>query len=112
MCRNITELRGLEPPATHEEAEAAASQFVRKVTGATKPTGAVEADIFEDLDAVLADDGRGAIEAHVEIAERPQRAGLLERPVDRVRIARHQTRSLVLRRIEERVALVLAHALG
>jgi hypothetical protein len=41
MCRNITELRGLEPPATREEIEAAAKQFVRKVTGITKPNPAV-----------------------------------------------------------------------
>ena len=33
MCRNITELRGLEPAATEEEIEAAARQFVRKVSG-------------------------------------------------------------------------------
>lgn len=33
MCRNITTLRGLEPPATPEEVEAAARQYVRKVTG-------------------------------------------------------------------------------
>jgi hypothetical protein len=37
MCRNITELRGLEPAATREEIEAAASQYVRKVTGITRP---------------------------------------------------------------------------
>ena len=37
MCRNITELRGLEPPATEEEIGAAAQQFVRKVTGVTRP---------------------------------------------------------------------------
>jgi hypothetical protein len=43
MCRNITELRGLEPPATREEIDAAAWQFVRKVTGVTKPTGATHA---------------------------------------------------------------------
>jgi hypothetical protein len=36
MCRNITELRGLEPPATREEIEAAARP-IRKVTGVTKP---------------------------------------------------------------------------
>jgi len=41
MCRNITELRGLEPPATREEIEAAAKQYVRKVSGLTKPTGVV-----------------------------------------------------------------------
>ena len=40
MCRNITELRGLEPPATPDEVQAAAYQFVRKVTGVGKPTGA------------------------------------------------------------------------
>jgi len=45
MCRNITELRGLEPPATREEIQAAAWQFVRKVTGVTKPTGEVEHDM-------------------------------------------------------------------
>ncbi len=33
MCRNITTLRGLEPAATPEEVEAAARQYVRKVSG-------------------------------------------------------------------------------
>jgi hypothetical protein len=37
MCRNITELRGLEPPATRDEIDAAALQYVRKVSGITKP---------------------------------------------------------------------------
>jgi hypothetical protein len=41
MCRNITELRGLEPPATREEIDAAARQFVRKVTGVSKPNADV-----------------------------------------------------------------------
>ena len=45
MCRNITELRGLEPPATRQEIEAAARQFVRKVTGITKPNLAVTANM-------------------------------------------------------------------
>jgi hypothetical protein len=43
MCRNITELRGLEPPATREEIEAAAQQFIRKVTGVTRPKAEVAA---------------------------------------------------------------------
>ncbi|MBO0708221.1 MAG: DUF2277 domain-containing protein [Candidatus Dormibacteraeota bacterium] len=46
MCRNITTLRGLEPPATPEEVEAAARQYVRKVSGITHPTAATE-DAFE-----------------------------------------------------------------
>src|SRR5581483_4278916 len=43
MCRNITTLRGLEPKATAEEIEAAARQYVRKVSGVTKPTAQTEA---------------------------------------------------------------------
>ena len=41
MCRNITELRGLEPPATREEIEAAARQYIRKVSGIAKPSAAL-----------------------------------------------------------------------
>jgi len=47
MCRNITELRGLEPPATREEIEAAARQYVRKVSGVAKPKG----EVADALDA-------------------------------------------------------------
>jgi hypothetical protein len=43
MCRNITELRGLEPPATEEEIAAAALQYVRKVSGLRQPPPAVTA---------------------------------------------------------------------
>jgi hypothetical protein len=46
MCRNITELRGLEPPATAEEIAAAARQYVRKVSGITHPSPA-NAEAFE-----------------------------------------------------------------
>ena len=40
MCRNITTLRGLEPPATTEEIEAGARQYVRKVSGVTSTSSA------------------------------------------------------------------------
>jgi hypothetical protein len=46
MCRNITELRGLEPAATSEEIEAAARQYIRKVSGITRPSTA-NAEAFE-----------------------------------------------------------------
>ena len=46
MCRNITTLRGLEPEATDEEIEAAARQYVRKVSG-VQTTSARTADAFE-----------------------------------------------------------------
>ncbi len=53
MCRNITTLRGLEPPATDPEIEAAARQFVRKISGITKPSQAVE-ERFEAAVAEIA----------------------------------------------------------
>jgi hypothetical protein len=43
MCRNITTLRGLEPVATDEEIEAAARQYVRKISGVQKTSAATEA---------------------------------------------------------------------
>ena len=43
MCRNIRVLHNFEPPATPEEIEAAAVQFVRKISGASKPSKANEA---------------------------------------------------------------------
>ena len=43
MCRNITTLRGLEPVATPEEIEAAAIQYVRKISGVGKPSAATQA---------------------------------------------------------------------
>src|SRR3954469_5543470 len=46
MCRNITTLRGLQPVATDEEIEAAARQYVRKVSGVQKPSEAT-GDAFE-----------------------------------------------------------------
>jgi hypothetical protein len=43
MCRNITTLRGLEPGPTAEEIEAAARQYVRKVSGVQSVSAATEA---------------------------------------------------------------------
>jgi hypothetical protein len=42
MCRNITTLRGLEPGPTPEEIEAAARQYVRKVSGVQTTSGSTE----------------------------------------------------------------------
>ena len=46
MCRNIRTLHNFEPPATQEEVEAAALQYVRKVSGSTKPSQA-NAEAFD-----------------------------------------------------------------
>ena len=40
MCRNIRQLHNFEPPATGDEVTAAALQFVRKVSGSTRPSAA------------------------------------------------------------------------
>jgi hypothetical protein len=54
MCRNITTLRGLEPSATADEIEAAARQYVRKVSGVQTTSDATEA-AFERAVALVAD---------------------------------------------------------
>ena len=43
MCRNIKTLHNFEPPATEDEIEASALQYVRKLSGTTKPSKANEA---------------------------------------------------------------------
>lgn len=43
MCRNIRPLNNFEPPATHDEVAAAALQYVRKVSGTTRPSQANQA---------------------------------------------------------------------
>ena len=43
MCRNIRPLNNFEPPATNDEVAAAALQFVRKVSGTTRPSQANQA---------------------------------------------------------------------
>lgn len=52
MCRNITTLRGLEPEATAEEIEAAARQYVRKVSGVQSVSDSTR-DAFEEAVAVV-----------------------------------------------------------
>lgn len=47
MCRNIRTLHNFEPPATNDEVHAAALQFVRKVSGSTKPSAANQAAFDE-----------------------------------------------------------------
>jgi hypothetical protein len=54
MCRNIRPLYNFEPPATEEEVRGAALQYVRKISGFTKPSQA-NAEAFERaVDAVTA----------------------------------------------------------
>ena len=52
MCRNIRTLHNFEPAATSEEVRAAALQYVRKVSGSTKPSQANEAAFNRAVDEV------------------------------------------------------------
>jgi hypothetical protein len=54
MCRNIHTLFNYEPPATQEEVRDAALQYVRKISGFTKPSQANEATFARAVDEVEA----------------------------------------------------------
>jgi len=85
MCRNITELRGLEPPATDEEIQAAAYQFVRKITGVTKPTGAA-ADDMHAVAHEIAALAHGLLERLPARRQPPKSVPPLRRPEVRARM--------------------------
>ncbi len=54
MCRNIKTLANFAPPATNDEVRASALQFVRKLSGTTKPSRANEAAFNQAVDDVTA----------------------------------------------------------
>jgi hypothetical protein len=54
MCRNIRTLHNFDPPATAEEIHASAIQYVRKISGFTKPSKANEAAFEAAIEAVTA----------------------------------------------------------
>ena len=58
MCRNIKTLHNFEPPATPDEVNAAALQYVRKVSGSTKPSKANEAAFARAVAEVAATTNR------------------------------------------------------
>ena len=85
MCRNITELRGLEPPATDEEIQAAALQYVRKVSGLRQPPAAVEDAFAEAVAGVAAATGR-LLASLPERRQPPATVPPLRRPEVRARL--------------------------
>lgn len=85
MCRNITELRGLQPAATAEEIQAASMQFVRKVSGITKPGPLVQ----PMLDRAAADIAAITTRLLADVPARrqpPQKLPPLRRPEVRARM--------------------------
>jgi hypothetical protein len=85
MCRNITELRGLEPAATAEEIEAAARQYVRKVSGLRQPGAAAEA-AFEAAVAEVAAVTADLLDALPPRRQPPATLPPLRRPEVRARL--------------------------
>ena len=89
MCRNITTLRGLEPPATADEIEAAAVHYVRKVTGITKVTDVTR----ESFEAAVAAVAAATARVLVDLPERrnpPTKLPPLRREEVAARIAARQ----------------------
>lgn len=86
MCRNITELRGLEPPATAQEIAAAARQYVRKVSGITHPAAA-NAEAFETAVAELTATTARLLDALPARRQPPKTMPPLRRPEVVARIA-------------------------
>jgi hypothetical protein len=67
MCRNIRTLHNFDPPASEDEIEAAALQYVRKVSGSTKPSRA-NAEAFDEAVAAVADVTRSLLDRLVTTA--------------------------------------------
>lgn len=87
VCRNITELRGLEPPATPEEVAAASLQFVRKVTGLRQPPTAPDARAAYDAAvAEITDVTERLLDAMPARRQPPATVPPLRRPEVRARL--------------------------
>jgi hypothetical protein len=84
MCRNIHTLYNFEPPATEDEIRGAALQYVRKVSGFTKPSQANESAFDAAVDEV-ADATRRLIDALVTTAAPKDREVEAERARERAK---------------------------
>ncbi|HKH64891.1 MAG TPA: DUF2277 domain-containing protein [Solirubrobacterales bacterium] len=67
MCRNIRTLHNFDPPATDEEIQASALQYVRKISGSTKPSQANQ-EAFDEAVAAVADATRQLLDHLVTTA--------------------------------------------
>lgn len=76
MCRNIKVLYNFDPPTTDDEVRAASIQFVRKVSGFTKPSKANEAAFNQAIEEISAVTARflGSLETHAPPRSREEEA--------------------------------------
>lgn len=93
MCRNITELRGLEPPATPDEVRAAALQYVRKVSGVREPPAAAAEAFQAAVEQVAALTGELLAQLPAR-RQPPATVPPLRRPEVRARLAATRTSRL------------------
>jgi hypothetical protein len=91
MCRNITTLRGLQPAATTEEIEAAARQYVRKVTGVQSLSDATR-EPFESAVAEIAQITAQLLEELPQRRQPPATVPPLRRPEVQARIAAREAK--------------------
>ncbi|MBX2817974.1 MAG: DUF2277 domain-containing protein [Saprospiraceae bacterium] len=85
MCRNIRPLFNYDPPSTQEDSYAAALQFVRKVSGYTKPSKANEAIFYKSVEDIA--DKVEHLLAHLQTNAPPRnRQEEIERARERNRI--------------------------
>jgi hypothetical protein len=76
MCRNIKSLYNFEPPASEDEIRAASLQFVRKVSGFSKPSQANEAAFLATVEEIAAVTGKllDALETNAPAKNREEEA--------------------------------------
>jgi hypothetical protein len=86
MCRNITTLRGLTPPASSEEIEAAARQYIRKVSGVQSLSDSTR-DAFEAAVAEVAATTARLLASLPDRRQPPPTLPPLRRPEVQARIA-------------------------
>lgn len=84
MCRNIHRLHNYEPPATTEEVDAAALQYVRKVSGSTAPSAA-NREAFDHAVAAVAAATTELLDSLVTTAPPRSREADAERARERAR---------------------------
>ncbi len=84
MCRNIRPLNNFEPPATDDEVQAAALQYVRKIAGTTKPSAANQ-EAFDAAVAAVTAASRDLIDALVTTAPPKNREVEAEKARSRAR---------------------------
>ena len=84
MCRNIKTLANFEPPATDDEIRASALQFVRKLSGSTRPSKANE-DVFNQAVAEVTASARRLVDSLVTHSEPRNREVEAEKARERSR---------------------------